>query len=71
VLGIEEGDSVRVASRRGESVMNAKIDEAVKPGQLFIPMHYREANWLTYPAFDPYSFEPAYKSAAVRIGKAE
>jgi assimilatory nitrate reductase catalytic subunit len=71
VLGIEEGNSVRVASRRAESVMNAKVDEAVKPGQLFIPMHYREANWLTYPAFDPYSFEPAYKAAAVRIEKAE
>jgi assimilatory nitrate reductase catalytic subunit len=46
-----------------------KVDDALQDGQLFVPMHYRQANWLTYPAFDPYSFEPAYKAAAVKAEK--
>ena len=67
MLGIEDGQKVKVASRRGESVMNAKIEDGVKPSQVFIPMHYPETNWLTFPAFDPYSFEPSYKSGAVKV----
>ncbi len=32
-------------------------------------MHYFETNQLTFPAFDPYSAEPAYKLAAVRLAR--
>lgn len=32
-----------------------------------MPMHYAETNRLTYPSFDPYSHEPMYKLAAVKI----
>ena len=67
LLSIEDGQKVKVSSRRGESVMNAKIEDGVKPSQVFIPMHYPETNWLTFPAFDPYSFEPSYKSGAVKV----
>ena len=67
LLRIEDGQKVKVSSRRGESVMNAKIEDGVKPSQVFIPMHYPETNWLTFPAFDPYSFEPSYKSGAVKV----
>jgi assimilatory nitrate reductase catalytic subunit len=43
----------------------------VKPGQVFVPMHYPEANQLTFPAFDPHSRQPAYKHCAVRLRKIE
>ncbi len=69
-LGLEAGDWVKLSSRRGSAEVKVKIEEAVQPGQLFVPMHYRQANWLTYPAFDPYSFEPAYKAAAVKVEEA-
>jgi len=31
------------------------VTDAVAAGQVFVPMHYAEANRLTFPAFDPYS----------------
>ncbi len=69
-LNVKEGDQVKVASRRGEALVAVAISASSQPGQLFIPMHYIETNLLTFPAFDPYSREPAYKLAAVRVEKA-
>ena len=66
---MKEGDKVKVVSRRGEALVAVTITESSRPGQLFIPMHYIETNRLTFPAFDPYSREPAYKLAAVRLEK--
>jgi anaerobic selenocysteine-containing dehydrogenase len=43
----------------------------VKPGQVFVPMHYAAMNRLTFPAFDPYSRQPSYKHCAVRIRRLE
>jgi len=34
---------------------------------VFIPMHYSVANQLTFPAFDPYSRQPAYKACAASV----
>jgi len=68
-LGVENRDRLRLSSRRGSAEVKVKVDDALQEGQLFVPMHYRQANWLTYPAFDPYSFEPAYKAAAVKAEK--
>lgn len=69
-LGIQEGDRVRISSRRGYAVVAAQIDAAVQPGQVFLPMHYEETNRLTFAAFDPYSRQPAYKMGAVNLEKA-
>lgn len=69
-LNVKEGDRVKVVSRRGEALVAVAIRDSSQPGQLFIPMHYMETNRLTFPAFDPYSREPAYKLAAVRVEKA-
>ena len=68
-LGLSEGERVRVESRRGATGAVARLSEEVKEGEVFMPMHYAGTNLLTFPAFDPHSFEPAYKLAAVRICK--
>jgi assimilatory nitrate reductase catalytic subunit len=70
-LSVSDGDEVRVISRRAETSAKAKVTDQVKSGAVFMPMHYRETNWLTIPAFDPYSHEPAYKWAAVRVEPAQ
>ena len=68
-LGLVGNQPVRVASRRGELEARASITSSVAAGQVFIPMHYPEANRLTHPAFDPYSRQPSYKACAVRLDK--
>jgi len=84
-LRIEEGDLVRVASRRGELVLPAARSDAQAPAQAFIAMHWgaevllgrRTAgaplagvNGLTTPAFCPKSKQPELKHCAVRIERA-
>ncbi len=70
-LGIAPGGNVRVSSRRGTLLAAAFITQTIQPGQVFLPMHYAATNQLTYPAFDPYSRQPSYKSCAVRLDPAE
>lgn len=66
-LGIRGQDTVRIASRRGELTATAHLCHTVQPGQIFIPMHYRETNRLTHSAFDPHSRQPSYKACAVQL----
>jgi assimilatory nitrate reductase catalytic subunit len=66
-LGIQSNQKVLISSRRGQVTATAFITNTVQPGQLFIPMHYSAANALTFPAFDLYSRQPAYKACAVSI----
>jgi ferredoxin-nitrate reductase len=66
-LGIRSGESVRVASQRGELRARAHIAPTVQPGQIFLPMHYEATNLLTLAMFDPYSHQPAYKACAVSV----
>ncbi|MGB8464692.1 MAG: molybdopterin dinucleotide binding domain-containing protein [Terrimicrobiaceae bacterium] len=54
-------------SRRGALLAAAFVTPTVQPGQIFIPMHYREVNQLTFPAFDSLSRQPSYKACAVNI----
>jgi anaerobic selenocysteine-containing dehydrogenase len=70
-LGIAPGDWVEVTSRRGSIRARAFVTQTVRPGQVFIPMHFETMNRLTFPAFDPHSRQPAYKHCAVKIAKAE
>lgn len=58
---------VVVESQRGKVKAKAYITPAVKAGQVFLPMHYRDTNKLTHPHFDPYSRQPSYKDCAVRV----
>ena len=66
-LQIQRNSVVRISSRRAEIRATAFVTPTVQPGQLFIPMHYREVNRLTFPAFDAYSRQPSYKACAVKI----
>jgi predicted molibdopterin-dependent oxidoreductase YjgC len=66
-LGILPNSPIRVASRRGVLQATAFVTPTVQPGQIFIPMHYREVNQLTFPAFDSLSRQPSYKACAVNI----
>ena len=68
-LGVSEGDTVRVTSRRGSMLIGVRISERQAKGQIFIPMHFREAaaNLLTNPKLDPYAKQASFKVSAVKI----
>ncbi|MCH6256671.1 nitrate reductase [Puniceicoccaceae bacterium K14] len=70
-LGVDKGELLRIMSRRGEVQAAAYITPTVKPGQVFMPMHYEETNKLTNPTFDAYSRQPSYKHCAVSIQRIE
>ena len=69
-LGVEDGALVEVRSRRGSVRVHAAVSAAVAPGQVFMSMHHPYTNRLTLPVFDPYSRQPAFKSAAVSVSAA-
>ncbi|MBL8705477.1 MAG: formate dehydrogenase subunit alpha, partial [Rhodospirillales bacterium] len=68
-LGIEPGGRVRVSTRRGTVELDARQDDAVPDGVIFIPFCYNEAaaNLLTNPALDPFGKIPEFKFCAARI----
>ena len=70
-LGVVEGDLVEVRSRRGSVTVRAVVTGGVAAGQVFMSMHYPLTNELTLRVFDTYSRQPAFKSAAVALRKAE
>ena len=72
LLGIKDGDRVKVASRRGAVEVKAKVTEASGPGVVFMSFHFAETatNLLTNPAVDPISKIPELKACAVRLEKA-
>ena len=69
-LGIEDSDTVRVVSRRGEMIATAAIGDRVPPGLIFGNFHFPDAanvNNLTINAVDPVAKIPEYKVCAVNI----
>lgn len=70
-LGIEDGDMVRLTSRRGVVEVAAKITDIIDEDVLFMPFHFAEgaANYLTNTALDPIAKIPELKVAAVRLEK--
>jgi len=71
-LGLQTGDSVKVASRRGEITTKVKVIDRTAPGTVFQSFHYSESpvNVLTNPATCPTAKIPEYKVCAVRVEKA-
>lgn len=66
-LGIGPDGMMTVSSARGEITVKAFVTQSVKPGEVFIPMHYEQTNQLTHDSFDPYSKQPSYKACAVNL----
>jgi formate dehydrogenase major subunit len=72
--GIESGDEVRVASRRGEVVVPAQVTDRVGRDTVFVPIHFAESavNRLTDEEhLDPAAATPEYKVSAVRVSPVE
>jgi len=71
--GINNGEKVKVISRRGTTILPASINERGLPtkGQVFVPFFDENMmiNDTTLDAFCPISKEPDYKKCAVKIEK--
>jgi len=72
-LGIQNGDPVRITSRRGHSVIKARVTEMTQKGVAFVPFHWEHTgqliNDVTIDAYDPGSKQPEFKICAVRLEK--
>ena len=75
--GFEEGEMVRVVSRRGAVEAPVRFDSGLRPGLAFMTLHFPDqvaTNELTIDAVDPKSGTSEFKATAVRIerlGKTE
>ena len=75
---LDEGALARVSSRRGELTVKVQITDRIRPGTVFLPMHWGaaqeqacEANRLMHALGCPISKQPELKAAAVRVERAE
>jgi formate dehydrogenase major subunit len=68
-MAIQDGDRVRVSSRRGNIEARAAVGDVMQSGMIFIPFHFSEAavNKLTIAALDPIAKIPEYKVCAVKL----
>jgi predicted molibdopterin-dependent oxidoreductase YjgC len=69
-LDIEDGDRVRVSSRRGNVIAPARIDSALRPGLVFMTLHFQDdvkVNQLTIDVSDPVSGTAEFKACAVQV----
>ena len=71
-LGLAEGETVRVVSRRGEVLAPVRIDPSLRPGLAFMTLHFPDqvnTNLLTIEAWDPKSGTSEFKATAIRVEK--
>ncbi|RYG74353.1 formate dehydrogenase subunit alpha, partial [bacterium] len=70
-LGVDQGDTITVRSRRGEVALMVRRDDGTPPGAVFIPFAYYEAaaNVLTNAALDPFGKIPEFKYCAVNVSR--
>ena len=72
-LGVEDGQLVRVYSRRGTVTVPVRRDKSLRPGLTFMTLHFPDdvaTNLLTIEATDPKSGTAEFKAAAIRVEKA-
>ncbi len=73
-LGITGGDMVKITSRRGESLIKARVVDMPQVGTCFVPFHWEHTGQLindtTVDAYDAGSKQPEFKICAVRLEKA-
>jgi formate dehydrogenase major subunit len=71
-LLVDEGEVVRVSSRRGSVEAPVRIDRSLRPGLAFMTLHFPDdvdTNVLTIDATDPKSGTAEFKAAAIRVEK--
>ena len=75
---LQNGDLIKVRSRRGSLIVPVQGDDSVRSGQAYLPMHWGNrflkglgTNVLTQPAFDPLSKQPELKHAGIEVEKVE
>jgi formate dehydrogenase major subunit len=71
-LGVEEGERVQIASRRGTVIAPVRVDPTLRPGLAFMTLHFPDdvqTNILTIEATDPKSGTAEFKAAAIRVEK--
>jgi formate dehydrogenase major subunit len=72
-LGVRDGATVAVVSRRGRVVAPVRVDEALRAGMVFMTLHFPDevaTNRLTIDASDPRSGTAEFKACAVRVERA-
>ena len=70
--GLNEGECVRISSRRGSVEAPVRFDDSLRPGLAFMSMHFPEqvaTNILTIDATDPKSGTAEFKATAIRVEK--
>ncbi|PJZ69478.1 NAD(P)H-nitrite reductase [Leptospira perolatii] len=73
--GIQDGSVVEVSNSRGTVRVKSEFSKSIKPGVVFLPMHWgrkngldqSRSNNLTSSAVDPYSKQPGFKISAVKV----
>jgi predicted molibdopterin-dependent oxidoreductase YjgC len=68
-LGVEDGDWVRLVSRRGQIEARAAVGNRVYPGLVWMALHFAEqrVNLLTNDVGDSLIGIPEFKVCAVRV----
>ena len=69
-MGLAEGDSVTIASRRGSVTAPVHVEPGLRPGLVFMTLHNQDdvrVNLLTIDATDPRSGTAEFKACAVRV----
>ena len=72
--GLVDGALAAVQSRRGRLTVRVQVSERIRPGTVFLPMHWGasqpqpcEANRLMHEQADAFSKQPELKASAVRL----
>jgi formate dehydrogenase major subunit len=71
-LDLNEGEVVRVSSRRGTVLAPARLDPGLRPGLLFMACNFPDdvvVNSLTIEANDPIAKTAEFKATAVKVEK--
>ncbi len=69
-LGVEDGDVMRITSRRGSVVAPVRIDTSLRRGLVFMTFHFQDkvnVNMLTTDVWDAKSGTSEFKACAVRL----
>ena len=73
-LGLSEGDTAQLPTRRTTARYTVKLNPKIRPDTLFVPFHWDgelAINRLMNPALDPISKMPEFKFAAASLAPVE